>query len=84
MKNLDTKTIELLKRAKRVHELLAEAKALYKEKNVIVDEILSLEIEEVELEGFKMKVVDCFADKNTKFRPAAFNRFELEFESVEV
>tara|TARA_R100001132_G_C3220539_1_gene59362 strand:+ start:36 stop:290 length:255 start_codon:yes stop_codon:yes gene_type:complete len=84
MKNLDEKTIDLITRAKKIHELLEDAKKLYKEKNALVDEILGLDIEEVELEGFTMKVVDCFADKNTKFRPAAFNRFELSFENLEV
>jgi hypothetical protein len=84
MTDLSEKTIDLIKRAKRVHELIEENKKLYKEKNVLVNEILDLDLEEIVIGDFKMKVVDCFADKNTKFRPAAFNRFELSFENTEV
>jgi hypothetical protein len=81
---LNRKTERLIKRAKKVTEKLEKAKALYKEKDKLVDEILALNLEKAELDTFTMTVVDCFAGKNKKFKPAAFSRFDLVFSQKEL
>tara|TARA_R100000656_G_scaffold124922_2_gene104392 strand:+ start:1315 stop:1581 length:267 start_codon:yes stop_codon:yes gene_type:complete len=78
-----TKKIErLAKRAKKITEKLEASKILYKEKEAVVAEILEMGVKEFETHDFKMEVVDQFAGKNTKFKPAAFNRFELAFSAL--
>ena len=84
MTELNKKTERLIKRAKKVTEKLEAAKELYREKDKLVDEILELGLESVELEDFTMTVVDCFAGKNKKFKPAAFSRFDLAFAKKEI
>jgi septum formation inhibitor-activating ATPase MinD len=64
---------------RKLTEKLEAAKELYREKDKLVDEILELGLDKVELEDFTMTVVDCFAGKNKKFKPAAFSRFDLAF-----
>lgn len=81
---IDKKTERLIKRAKKVSDKLEAAKELYKEKDKLVDEILELGLEKVELKDFTMTVVDCFAGKNKKFKPAAFSRFDLAFAKREI
>lgn len=84
MTELTKKAEKLIKRAKKVHEKLEAAKELYREKDKLVDEILELNLDKVELDDFTMTVVDCFAGKNKKFKPAAFSRFDLAFAKREV
>ena len=83
MDKLDKKIERLIKRAKKLHDKLEANRLLYKEKEAVVGEILELGVKEFEMENFKMEVVDQFAGKNTKFKPAAFNRFELAFSAME-
>jgi len=83
MEDKITKKIErLVKRAKKLTEKLEASKLLYKEKDSVMAEILEMGIKEFETTEFKMEVVDQFAGKNTKFKPAAFNRFELAFSAL--
>ena len=78
-----TKKIErLAKRAKKLTEKIEASKVLYKEKDSVMAEILEMGIKEFETTEFKMEVVDQFAGKNTKFRPAFFSRFELAFSAL--
>ena len=83
MTDLTKKTERLIKRAKRLTEKLEAAKQLYKDKDKVVDEILELGLDKIEFEDFTMTVVDCFAGKNKKFKPAAFSRFDLAFTKKE-
>lgn len=58
-------------------------KALYAELDALVLELQADGFKSVDLEGFRIDLIDNFAERNTVFRPAGVKRFEIKVEALE-
>ncbi len=80
-KTNEKKRIEqLLNRAAELSSQLQQVKSLYKELDEITNQMLEMEVLQASTDDYTMTMVDNFAEKNTAFRVARLNRFELKIE----
>jgi len=69
---------ELAKRAYEIIEKLEAIKEVYKESDQIIDEFLKLGINQVDIYGSKIVLIDNFLNQDVIFKMTSFKRYELK------
>lgn len=72
---------KLLNRALELSIELANYKVLFKEMDQITVELMNMDVFEAIIDGCRMTIADNFAQQNTCFRVARFNRYELKIDN---
>lgn len=70
----------LLEEAIEIKPEIEAAKMLYRRMDEIVMKLIDLEFDEARVNGCLVSMLDNFSEKNTAFRIARVNRFELHID----
>lgn len=60
-----------------IHQQLEDVKALYKEQDELLNELVE-ECTEFSTREYKAVIVDVFEDKNSVWKPTKMNRYKLQ------